>query len=90
MTTDLVARAAQLGHERDAHLLVGGECCQLGRLGGQPVEQPANKAFYEDAVGPKEIWEVPEAGHVGGLEARPQGYERRVIGFFDDALLAAK
>jgi dienelactone hydrolase len=54
---------------------------------GQPVEEPASKAFYEDAGGRKEIWEVPEAGHVGGLEARPAAYERRVIGFFDDALL---
>jgi hypothetical protein len=54
---------------------------------GQPVEKPANQALYEDADGPKEIWEVPEAGHVGGLEARPLSYERRVIGFFDDALL---
>ena len=57
---------------------------------GQPIEEPANRAFYEDAGSPKEIWEVPEAGHVGGLEARPQGYERRVIGFFDDALLGAR
>jgi hypothetical protein len=57
---------------------------------GQPVEEPANRAFYEDADGPKRIWEVPEAGHVGGLAARPEDYERRVIGFFDDTLLEAK
>ena len=54
---------------------------------GQPVEEPANRAFFEDAGGQKEIWEVPDAGHVGGLEARPEDYERRIIGFFDDALL---
>ena len=54
---------------------------------GQPVEEPANRAFFEDAGGQKEIWEVPDAGHVGGLEARPDDYERRVIGFYDDALL---
>ena len=29
----------------------------------------------------------PSPGHVGGLAARPAEYERRVIGFFDDALL---
>jgi hypothetical protein len=57
---------------------------------GQPVEEPANRAFYEDAGGPKEVWEVPDAGHVGGLEARPQEYERRVIGFFDQTLLDSK
>ena len=54
---------------------------------GQSVEEPANRAFYADAREPKAIWEVPEAGHVGGLEARPEEYERRVIGFFDGALL---
>jgi hypothetical protein len=30
---------------------------------------------------------VPGAGHTGGIEARPAEYERRVVGFFDDALL---
>ena len=56
---------------------------------GQPVEEPANRAFYADAREPKAIWEVPDAGHVGGLEARPKEYERRVVGFFDGALLQA-
>jgi hypothetical protein len=30
---------------------------------------------------------APESGHVGGLEARPREYERRVIALFDRALL---
>jgi uncharacterized protein len=54
---------------------------------GQSVEEPANRAFYADAGEPKAIWEVPEAGHVGGIDARPEEYERRVTAFFDDALL---
>jgi fermentation-respiration switch protein FrsA (DUF1100 family) len=54
---------------------------------GQPVEEPANRAFYADAGEPKAIWEVPEAGHVGGIDARPEEYERRVTAFFDDSLL---
>ena len=33
-----------------------------------------------------ELWEIPESGHVGGLEARPEEYERRVVGFFNAAL----
>ena len=33
------------------------------------------------------IWKIPEAGHMQGITTRPQEYERRVIGFFDDALL---
>ena len=54
---------------------------------GQPAEEPANKAFYAAAHEPKEIWEVPGSGHIGGIEAQPQEYERRVVGFFDRALL---
>ena len=54
---------------------------------GQPEEQPANEGFYEQARGHTEIWEVPGSGHVKGIEAQPREYERRVIGFFDRALL---
>ena len=50
---------------------------------GQPAEQPANQAFYAAARGHKEIWEVPGSGHIGGTEARPVEYERRVTEFFD-------
>ena len=49
-------------------------------------EKRANRAFYRAASGPKAIWEIPEAGHVGGLEARPREYEERVTGFFDRSL----
>jgi hypothetical protein len=35
------------------------------------------------------LWEVPGARHTGGLDAQPQEYERRVVGFFDAALLAS-
>jgi hypothetical protein len=55
---------------------------------GQPSEKPANEGFYRAARGPKEIWEVPGSGHMKGIEAQPQEYERRVVGFFDRALLA--
>jgi uncharacterized protein len=54
---------------------------------GQPEEQPANEGFYAAARGPKELWEVPGSGHMKGIEAQPQQYERRVVGFFDRALL---
>jgi pimeloyl-ACP methyl ester carboxylesterase len=50
---------------------------------GQPAEQPANEAFYAAARGPKAIWEVPGSGHIGGTEAQPADYERRVTAFFD-------
>jgi dienelactone hydrolase len=57
---------------------------------GQPAEKPANTAFYAAARGPKAIWEVPDSKHVGGIEAQPTEYERRVVRFFDGALLNAK
>jgi len=50
---------------------------------GQPAERPANRAFYEAARGHRAIWEVPGSGHIGGTEAEPKEYERRVTEFFD-------
>jgi hypothetical protein len=46
-----------------------------------------NPAYYDAAGEPKTLWELPEAGHTGAIDARPQEYERRVIAFFDSALL---
>jgi hypothetical protein len=46
-----------------------------------------NRGFFKAAGEPKTLWEIPESKHVGGLAARPAEYERRVIRFFDDALL---
>jgi dienelactone hydrolase len=44
---------------------------------------------YAEAGGPTtEIWEITDAGHIQGLDDHPEEYERRVIGFFDRALLA--
>ena len=53
---------------------------------GQPAEQPANRSFYAAAHAPKQLWEVPGSGHIGGVDAQPREYERRVIAFFDRAL----
>jgi hypothetical protein len=36
------------------------------------------------------LWEIPRAGHTGGISATPDEYERRVIGFFDHALHARR
>jgi dienelactone hydrolase len=54
---------------------------------GQGGESELNETFYEAAREPKLIWQVPGSGHTGGIEAQPDEYERRVVGFFDDALL---
>jgi hypothetical protein len=54
---------------------------------GQGGEAELSEAFYDAAREPKAIWQVPGSGHTGGIEAHPQEYERRVVGFFDRALL---
>lgn len=56
---------------------------------GQPGERNLNPTYYAAAAAPKALWEVPGSGHVGGLDAQPKEYERRVVGFFDRTLLGA-
>jgi hypothetical protein len=47
-------------------------------------------SYYRAAKQPKAIWRIPDGGHTGGLAARPAEYERRVVGFFDHALLGLR
>jgi hypothetical protein len=55
-------------------------------MDGNP-DEALNRA-YRAAGGPTvQLWEIPRAGHTGGLSARPTDYERRVVGFFDRTLL---
>jgi uncharacterized protein len=54
---------------------------------GQPQEIAMSPEFYDVAQQPKQIWEVPDAGHIDGLDAQPEEYEQRMIDFFDQALL---
>jgi uncharacterized protein len=55
-------------------------------LRGNPDES-LNRA-YRAAGGPTTaLWEIPNAGHTAGISAAPAEYERRVVGFFDRALL---
>ena len=42
--------------------------------------------YYEAASQPKELW-AAEGGHTGAIDAEPEEYERRIVAFFDDALL---
>jgi hypothetical protein len=55
-----------------------------GRGGGG---EQLNPAYDRAAKPPKSIWRIPESRHVGGLDARRDEYERRVIGFVDQTLL---
>jgi len=50
---------------------------------GAPDEIPA----YRDAGGPTtQLWELPDAGHPGGLRTHPAKYEERTTTFLDRAL----
>ena len=51
------------------------------------AETGPNRGFYETAREPKQIWGVPNGQHVAGITTAPAEYERRVVGFFDHALL---
>jgi uncharacterized protein len=51
-----------------------------------PNGEDLNRGYHAAAGENSTLWEIPESGHVGGLEARPEEYERRVVGFFDEAL----
>jgi hypothetical protein len=63
-------------------LFIYGENAQGGE------EAVPNEGFFEAAREPKQIWEVPNGQHVAGITTAPEEYERRVVGFLDDALLA--
>ena len=60
-------------------------CSSLGGLVA-PDEIPTNRA-YRDSGGPTtQLWELPDAGHTGGLRTHPAEYERRTTAFLDRAL----
>jgi uncharacterized protein len=54
---------------------------------GESSEVALQRRFFSAAREPKILWKVDDAGHTGGFAARPHEYERRVVGFFDRALL---
>ena len=50
------------------------------------VGEELNRGYAKAAGDSAALWEIPESTHVGGQEARPAEYERRVVGFFDRSL----
>ncbi len=45
-----------------------------------------NPTYYRLAQGPKSIWAIPHVEHMGGFDAHPKEYERRVTAFLDRSL----
>jgi hypothetical protein len=67
----------------------------VGRIAPRPVfliyaargqgGEELSAEFYEAAGEPKQLWKTDSA-HMGGYEAAPKEYERRVVRFFSKAL----
>lgn len=47
----------------------------------------SGQRLYDAALEPKELWYEPQVGHTGFIDALPQEYEQKVIGFLDRYLL---
>ena len=54
--------------------------------GSLPVERDFNRIYAEAAREPVELWELPAVDHTAAIRQRRDEYERRVVGFLDDAL----
>ncbi len=58
--------------------------------GAKPSLERMARDYFEAAGEPKELWEIPEAGHAQTWAARPEEYADRIIRFFEAALLGGK
>jgi uncharacterized protein len=54
--------------------------------GSDPAEIPTNRRYREAAGPAAELYEIPDAGHTGGIMTHPKEYEARAISFLDRAL----
>jgi fermentation-respiration switch protein FrsA (DUF1100 family) len=55
---------------------------------GIPQERDLNRIYAEAAREPVELWDLPDVNHTAAIRERPREYERRVVSFLDEALLA--
>lgn len=69
---------------------------KVGAISPRPVlfiygtDIEAGRQLYETARGPKELWHIPEAPHLGGFATRPEEYAARILTFYDQALTALR
>ncbi len=54
---------------------------------GVSTEQHRVEYLFEAAQEPKQLWQIPEANHIGSFQLLPQEYEAKVVNFFDETLL---
>ncbi|WP_374685835.1 alpha/beta hydrolase [Promineifilum sp.] len=53
---------------------------------GQGMEQRLVRHFHAAAGEPKQLWELPRAGHAAGWVAAPEAYGQTMVNFFNRAL----
>lgn len=53
---------------------------------GSAAEYARVSSYYAAAVGSKEHWNIPDAGHCGGAAAHPQAYGQHLLEFFNSTL----
>jgi pimeloyl-ACP methyl ester carboxylesterase len=54
---------------------------------GNETEWHRLEYLFDFAEEPKEFWVIPEAGHLGGWQARPEEYKTKIVDFFSLTLL---
>ncbi len=52
------------------------------------ADEELNTVYVKRAGEPKALWTLERGGHTGALDADPEAYERRVLGFLDQQLQA--
>jgi predicted acyl esterase len=85
--TDLLTEAPRPVTLRTAVAAAAPRPVLLIAAGEVQDEIRAAEAMREASPGSIGVWVVDGAGHTGGLTAEPAEWERRVVGFFDAALL---
>jgi len=58
----------------------------LVAAGGVAEEGPVARDYQRAGGSSVQVWEVPGVAHTGGLRKDPAEYERRTMGFLDEAL----
>ena len=63
-------------------------CCSSGHRMAATRQRSLTPEYHRVAGPNASLWAIPHAQHIKGIETQPRAYERRVVAFFDDALLA--
>jgi hypothetical protein len=83
---DLLTSASPPRPLREAVAAAAPRPVLLVTAGDVSAERHAADHIRRAAPGTVTVWEVTGAGHTGGLDSDPSGWEERIVGFLDDAI----